>query len=163
MQWEKFYKKWAADVGSFIGQDVAPMWQAFVLDAEEAVMFKAIEEIAVWYNNKNQRSDSYVANITLFQLREAYNRFYREAHPEQLRNCQTCNGEGNVLVLDNGKYNDPDYPPEPGTKHIRAVCAFPCPTCRPDRYPERNLKERIFRRSRPSNRRYELYGEVVEA
>lgn len=161
MQWEKFYKKWAADVGSFIAQDVAPMWQAFVQDAEEAVMIKAIEEIAVWYNAKNQRSDSYVANITLYQLREAYMKFYREAHPEQLGNCQTCEGVGHVFVSDNGKYNDPDYPPEPGK--AKAICAFPCPTCRSDRYPVKDLRDRIFRRCRPDSRRHELYGEVVQS
>ena len=160
MQWEKFYKKWAADVGSFIGQDVVQSWQAFVIDAEEAVMLKAIEEIAAWYNAKNQRSDSYVANITLYQLRETYRNLYAEAHPAQLGNCPTCEGEGNVFVSDNGRYNDPDYPPEPGK--ARAICAFPCPVCRRDRYPERGLRERIYRRCRPSSRRNELYPQRQE-
>lgn len=160
MEWMKFYKKWATEVGSTIKEDVFLAWQAFVADAEEAVMVKAIEEIAVWYNAKNQRSDSYVANITLYQLRDSYNLAYREAHPERLGNCQTCDGEGNVLVADNGKYNDSDYPPEPGT--ATAVCAFPCPVCRADRYPERGLRDRIFRRCRPSSRRSELYPQHSE-
>ena len=160
MDWMKFYKKWATDVGSTIKEDVFLAWQAFVADAEETVMLKAINEIAEWYNAKNQRSDSYVANITLYQLRDTYMKLYREAHPEQLGNCQTCDGEGNVLVADNGKYNDPDYPPEPGTAN--AVCAFPCPVCRGDRYPERGLRERVYRRCRPSSRREELYPQRKE-
>ena len=160
MNWMKFYKKWATEVGSTIKEDVFLAWQAFVIDAEEAVLVKAIEEIAEWYNAKNQRSDSYVANITLYQLRDTYMKLYREAHPERLGNCQTCEGEGNVLVSDNGRYNDPDYPPEPGT--ASAVCAFPCPVCRADRYPERGLRERVYHRCRPSSRRSELYPQRQE-
>ena len=160
MQWEKFYKKWASDVGSFIGQEVAPSWQAFVADTEEAVMVKAIEEIAEWYNSKNQRSDGFVANVTLYQLRETYRKLYREAHPAQLGNCSTCDGEGNVLVADNGKYKDPDYPPEPGTAY--AVCVFPCPVCRADCYLDRSLRERVYRRCRPFSRKSELYPQHQE-
>lgn len=157
MEWTKFYKKWATDVGCFIGQDVAPSWQAFVFDAEEAVMLKAIEEIAEWYNAKNQRSDGYVANITLYQLRNAYMKFYREAHPKQPGNCQTCEGGGHVFVADNGKYFAPDFPPEPGT--ASAICAIPCPVCRGAEY-HRNpgLRERVLRRCRPSSRKNELYA-----
>lgn len=160
MDWMKFYKKWATEVGSTIKEDVFLAWQAFVADAEEAVLVKAIEEIASWYNAKNQRSDSYVANITLYQLRDAYNQTYREAHPKKTGSCQTCNGEGNVFVADNGKYNDPDYPPEPGS--AKAVCAFPCPVCRDGEYLNRNLRDRIYRRCRPSSRRSELYPQRQE-
>lgn len=156
MDWMKFYKKWATDVGSTIKEDVFLAWQAFVIDAEEAVMLEAIEEIASWYNAKNQRSDSYVANITLYQLRDAYNRAYRKAHPEQLGNCPTCEGKAYVFVSDNGRYRDPDFPPEPG--YGDGICAFPCPDCRSDYYPERGLRERVYHRCRPDSRRNELYS-----
>lgn len=158
MDWIKFYKKWATDVGSTIKEDVFLAWQAFVADAEEAVMLKAIEEIAEWYNAKNQRSDGFVANVTLYQLRETYRKLYAEAHPGQLGNCQTCNGEGNVFVADNGKYNDPDFPPKPGTPRVDCFCAIPCPVCQAHKYGANTaLRQRVFDRCRPSSRRDELY------
>lgn len=154
MEWANFYKKWATDVGSFIGQDVAPSWQAFVADAEEAVMLKAIEEIAAWYNAKNQRSDSYVANITLYQLRETYRNLYAEAHPEQLGNCAKCEGEKYVHIVDEGSWKDPDYPAE----HGNYICAIPCPVCQAHKYGAYTaLRQRVFDRCRPSSRRRELY------
>lgn len=155
MQWEKFYKKWAADVGSFIGQDVVQSWQAFVADAEEAVLVKAIEEIAAWYNAKNQRSDGYVANVTLYQLRESYRKLYAEAHPGQLGNCAKCEGEGLVFIVDKGSWKDPDYPAERG----EWLCVIPCPVCQAHKYGAYTaLRKRVFDRCRPSSRRDELYS-----
>lgn len=155
MDWMKFYKKWATDVGSTIKEDVFLAWQAFVVDAEEAVMVKAVEEIAEWYNAKNQRSDGYVANITLYQLRESYRKLYAEAHPAQLGNCAKCNGEGNVFIVDKGSWRDPDFPAERG----EYLCAIPCPVCQGHKYGANTaLRQRVFDRCRPSRRRDELYS-----
>lgn len=155
MQWEKFYKKWAADVGSFIGQDVVQSWQAFVADAEDAVLVKAIEEIAEWYNAKNQRSDGYVANVTLYQLRESYRKLYAEAHPGQLGNCAKCEGEKYVYIVDKGSWKDPDYPAERG----EWLCVIPCPVCQAHKYGAYTaLRQRVFDRCRPSSRRNELHS-----
>lgn len=159
MDWMKFYKKWATEVGSTIKEDVFLAWQAFVADAEEAVMVKAIEEIAAWYNAKNQRSDSYVANITLYQLRDAYGRLYREAHPEELSNCAKCEGERYVCIVDKGSWKDPDYPAEHGYN----ICAIPCPVCQAHKYgANAALRQRVFDRCRPSIRRNELYPQHHE-
>lgn len=160
MDWMKFYKKWSTEVGSTIKEDVFLAWQAFVADAEETVMVKAIEEIAEWYNAKKQRSDSYVANITLYQLRDAYNRAYREAHPAQSTKCAKCEGERYVHVVDNGKYFDPDFPPPPGTPtRSGGTCAIPCPVCCCEQYGSNaGLRSRVFDRCRPTSRREELYA-----
>ena len=159
MQWEKFYKKWAADVGSFIGQDVAPMWAKFVETADESVMLQAVDEIAEWFNNKNKRTDGYVANVTLYQLRETYQRKMKEIMPAEVNYCAKCNGEGNVFILDNGKYNDPDFPPKPGTPHVDCFCAIPCPVCQAHKYGANTaLRQRVFDRCSPSSRRDELYS-----
>ena len=155
----KFYKKWATEVGSTIKEDVFLAWQAFVVDAEEAVMVKAIEEIAAWYNAKNQRSDSYVANITLYQLRDAYGRLYREAHPAQPTKCAKCEGEEYVCIVDKGSWKDPDYPAE----HGYYICVIHCPVCQAHKYGANTaLRQRVFDRCRPSSRRSELYPQHQE-
>lgn len=158
MDWMKFYKKWATEVGSTIKEDVFLAWQAFVADAEEAVLVKAIEEIAEWYNNKNKRSDVFVANVTLYQLRETYQRKLKEIMPAEVNYCEKCDGEGLVHILDNAKYDDPDFPPKPGTPNIWAFCAIPCPVCRAEAYINSpRLKQRVYDRCKTSKRRDELF------
>lgn len=157
MDWKKFQKKWAADVGSFIGQDVVRQWADFVASADETVLDQAIDEIAEWYNNKNKRTDGYVANVTLYQLRTTYQQKLKELMPAETNHCAKCDGEGNVFILDNAKYSDPDFPPKPGTPHINAFCAIPCPVCRSAAYINPALKQRVYDRCKPNSRRYELY------
>lgn len=154
MDWMKFYKKWATEVGSTIKEDVFLAWQAFVADADDSTLSKAVDEIAVWYNAKSQRSEGYVASITLYQLRDAYNRFFKADHPVELTKCGKCEGEGYVFVADNGKYTSPDFPPE----KANAVCVIPCPVCRSNEYSARGLRDRVFNRCRPSSKRDELYA-----
>ena len=157
MDWKKFQKKWAADVGSFIGQDVVRQWADFVASADETVLDQAIDEIAEWYNNKNKRTDGYVANVTLYQLRTTYQQKLKELMPAETNHCAKCEGEKYVHIVDKGSWKDPDYPPEPG--NASAICAIPCPVCQAHKYGAYTaLRQRVFDRCRPSSRRDELYS-----